>query len=80
MKQLAERKDAPIVIATARKPKEAKELNALAAKHANVKVLEARDRVGGKTWSKPVQGSVCDVGAAWINDTNRTCPRPHLSS
>lgn len=37
-----------------------------------VKVLEARDRVGGKTWSQPAQGSVCDVGAAWINDTNQS--------
>ncbi|KAK0362281.1 hypothetical protein LTR91_023407 [Friedmanniomyces endolithicus] len=37
-----------------------------------VKVLEARDRVGGKTWSIPAQGSVCDVGAAWINDTNQS--------
>lgn len=38
-----------------------------------VKVLEARDRVGGKTFSKPVAGSgVHDVGAAWINDTNQS--------
>lgn len=37
-----------------------------------VKVLEARDRVGGKTLSQPAQGSVCDVGAAWINDTNQS--------
>ncbi len=36
-----------------------------------VKVCEARDRVGGKTYSVPAQGSVCDVGAAWINDTNQ---------
>ena len=38
----------------------------------SVKVLEARDRVGGKTWSQPAQGSFCDVGAAWINDTNQS--------
>jgi len=38
----------------------------------SVKVIEARDRVGGKTWSQSVQGSVCDVGAAWINDTNQS--------
>lgn len=38
----------------------------------SVKVLEARDRVGGKTYSKHAQGSVCDVGAAWINDTNQS--------
>lgn len=37
-----------------------------------VKVLEARDRVGGKTWSQPAQRSMCDVGAAWINDTNQS--------
>lgn len=37
-----------------------------------VKVLEARDRVGGKTWSRPAHGSFCDVGAAWINDTNQS--------
>lgn len=37
-----------------------------------VKVLEARDRVGGKTYSRHAQGSVCDVGAAWINDTNQS--------
>lgn len=37
-----------------------------------VKVLEARERVGGKTFSVPAQGSICDVGAAWINDTNQS--------
>lgn len=31
-------------------------------------VLEARDRVGGKTWS---QDNI-DLGAAWINDTNQS--------
>lgn len=36
-------------------------------------ILEARDRVGGKTWSQPLEGGkgVVDVGAAWINDTNQ---------
>ncbi|RWA06190.1 hypothetical protein EKO27_g8912 [Xylaria grammica] len=37
-------------------------------------VLEARDRVGGKTWSQPLEdgkGTV-DLGAAWINDTNQS--------
>lgn len=35
-------------------------------------VLEARDRVGGKTWSiEPVPGKVVDLGAAWINDSNQ---------
>lgn len=37
-------------------------------------VLEARDRVGGKTWSEPLaQGhGVIDLGAAWINDSNQS--------
>ncbi|KAI1627832.1 putative mao-B [Exophiala viscosa] len=37
-------------------------------------VVEARDRVGGKTWSvDPTgQGKFVDVGAAWINDTNQS--------
>ncbi|KAL1637016.1 hypothetical protein SLS58_009455 [Diplodia intermedia] len=42
-------------------------------------VLEARDRVGGKTWSKPLESSgggesagKVDLGAAWINDTNQS--------
>lgn len=36
-------------------------------------VLEARDRVGGRTWSKLFRDGrgVVDVGAAWINDTNQ---------
>lgn len=36
-------------------------------------MLEARDRVGGKTWSKPTKnGGVVDLGAAWINDSNQS--------
>ncbi|KKY15979.1 putative flavin-containing amine [Diplodia seriata] len=37
-------------------------------------VLEARDRVGGKTWSKPLESGAgtVDLGAAWINDTNQS--------
>lgn len=36
-------------------------------------VLEARDRVGGRTWSQPqASGGIIDVGAAWINDTNQS--------
>lgn len=37
-------------------------------------VLEARDRVGGKTWSAPLsQGDgIIDLGAAWINDSNQS--------
>ena len=36
-------------------------------------VLEARDRVGGRTWSMrlPYGEGVVDLGAAWINDTNQ---------
>lgn len=36
-------------------------------------VVEARGRVGGKTWSvDPLgEGKFVDVGAAWINDTNQ---------
>lgn len=37
------------------------------------RVLEARDRVGGRTWSqKQSSGAVIDLGAAWINDTNQS--------
>lgn len=37
-------------------------------------VLEARDRVGGKTWSEPLSNGdgVVDLGAAWINDSNQS--------
>ncbi|KAL4779260.1 hypothetical protein BJX76DRAFT_365447 [Aspergillus varians] len=37
-------------------------------------VLEARDRVGGKTWSQRTSDGkgVIDLGAAWINDTNQS--------
>lgn len=39
----------------------------------SVLVLEARDRVGGKTWSQNTDGrSKVDVGAAWINDSNQS--------
>lgn len=38
-------------------------------------VLEAMDRVGGKTlsvMSSPGSDAVSDLGAAWINDTNQS--------
>lgn len=39
----------------------------------SVLVLEAKDRVGGKTWSWPTaSGGTVDLGAAWINDTNQS--------
>lgn len=38
-----------------------------------VVVLEARERVGGKTWSRDLKGGgKTDVGAAWINDSNQS--------
>ena len=39
---------------------------------AKVTVLEARDRVGGKSWSRELSGGTVDMGAAWINDTNQS--------
>ncbi|KZF20049.1 amine oxidase B [Xylona heveae TC161] len=48
---------------------------ALTAQQAglSVVVVEARDRVGGKTWSVPLaSGRGCvELGAAWTNDTNQ---------
>ncbi|KAK5209797.1 hypothetical protein LTR20_000719 [Exophiala xenobiotica] len=37
-------------------------------------VLEARDRVGGKTWTVPTASGkgMIDLGGAWINDTNQS--------
>lgn len=37
-------------------------------------VLEARDRVGGRTWSVPTADDrgMIDVGAAWLNRTNQS--------
>lgn len=38
-------------------------------------ILEARDRVGGKTWSQAVPGgdsAVVDLGEAWINSVNQS--------
>lgn len=41
----------------------------LAAKGKTVKVLEARGRVGGRTWSKEIGGTTVDVGGQWIGPT-----------
>lgn len=43
-----------------------------AGKH--VVVLEARDRVGGKTYSRerPDGKGIQELGAAWVNDTNQS--------
>ncbi|KAL5333203.1 hypothetical protein BJX70DRAFT_392374 [Aspergillus crustosus] len=38
-------------------------------------ILEARDRVGGKTWSQATPGdesAVVDLGAAWLNNVNQS--------
>ena len=36
-------------------------------------VLEARDRVGGRTYTQKLKdGGIVDLGAAWINDTNQS--------
>jgi len=44
----------------------------LQAAGLNILVLEAKDRVGGKTYSvSNGQGGTVDVGAAWINDTTQ---------
>lgn len=44
----------------------------LEAAGLNIVVLEAKDRVGGKTLSvSNGRGGTVDVGAAWINDTTQ---------
>ena len=40
---------------------------ALVAAGRSVAVLEARDRVGGRTWSKVVDGAFLEVGGQWIS-------------
>ena len=38
-------------------------------KHFDVKVIEARDRIGGRILSTPIneQGTKVDIGASWIH-------------
>lgn len=38
----------------------------------SILILEARDRIGGKTLSRGFDGAVSDLGAAWINSTNQS--------
>jgi monoamine oxidase len=47
---------------------------AVTLREAGIKaiLLEARDRVGGKTWSRKLASGIVDMGAAWINDTNQS--------
>lgn len=39
---------------------------ALSAKGASAIVLEARDRVGGRTWSQPIGKGIFDLGGQWL--------------
>ena len=41
-----------------------------AARHAgaDVVVLEARDRIGGRTWTAPLGPGSIDLGGAWVHD------------
>ena len=43
----------------------------LAARGVDVRVLEARDRVGGRTLSHPLLGESVDLGAQWVGPTQR---------
>lgn len=45
----------------------------------SVKILEARDRIGGKLWSaQRADGKgVQELGAAWLNDTNQSLVWEH---
>lgn len=42
--------------------------DAARAAGAEVVVLEARDRVGGRTWTAPLGDGWIDLGAAWVHD------------
>ena len=43
----------------------------LSARGASVVVLEARDRVGGRTWSQEIDGQWVDLGGQWIGPGQR---------
>ena len=43
----------------------------LAARGVDVRVLEARNRVGGRTLSHPLLGESVDLGAQWVGPTQR---------
>ncbi len=48
----------------------------LAAAGVSVCVLEARDRVGGRTWTRPTSdGTLLDVGGQWIGPTQQRMNR-----
>ncbi|GAA3197082.1 hypothetical protein GCM10020255_099730 [Rhodococcus baikonurensis] len=35
----------------------------------SVAVIEARDRVGGRTWTDTVDGAVLEIGGQWVSPT-----------
>lgn len=49
--------------------------NDLAAAGLDVQVLEARDRVGGRTWTRRVGDADLDVGAQWLGPGHRRARR-----
>lgn len=34
-----------------------------------VAVLEARDRVGGRTWTDTIDGAMLEIGGQWVSPT-----------
>ena len=44
---------------------------ALADAGLDVRVLEARDRVGGRTFTKVIDGAPIDLGGEWLGPTQR---------
>ena len=42
----------------------------LSTRGHRVRVLEARDRVGGRVWTETVDGQAVDLGAQWLEGTN----------
>jgi len=48
----------------------------LVAAGVSVYVLEARDRVGGRTWTRPASdGTLIDLGGQWIGPTQQRMQR-----
>jgi monoamine oxidase len=45
----------------------------------SVCVLEARDRVGGRTWARPFLGATVDVGAEWVSPDRHTAVMAELT-
>lgn len=41
----------------------------------SVAVLEARDRVGGRTWTETMDGATIEIGGQWISRTRPPCTR-----